>query len=203
MQVEKLDAIRSMRLADLDAVVNVHRSSFDGFFLASLGPAFLGEFYRAALLDQFGIALVSQEAGRLSGFAVGTLQPGGFYGRLARNHWRRFLVGSLLTVSAKPQIGLGILRRLAVNRRNCYEAGEALLLSIAVEPARQGAGTGKRLIQEFLLAAKQRGACSVCLTTDELNNAAVNQFYLRTGFERLRSFVAPEGRRMNEYGITL
>jgi len=192
-----------MRLTDLDAVVHVHLSSFDGFFLASLGPAFLSEFYRAALLDQFSIALVSQEEDPLSGFAVGTLRPTGFYRRLARNHLRRLLVGSLLPVLAKPQVGLGILRRLSMNGRISYEAGEALLLSIAVEPARQGAGIGKRLIEAFLLAAQQRGAHSACLTTDALNNAAANQFYLRTGFDRLRSFVAPEGRRMNEYGRTL
>jgi ribosomal protein S18 acetylase RimI-like enzyme len=192
-----------MQPADLDAVVQVHLSSFSRFFLSSMGAAFLREFYGAAMLDKSSIALVFQDDGAPAGFAVGTMQPEGFYGTIARKHWHRLLLGSLMPILKKPQIALGMARRLSMMGQTRYHPGEALLMSIAVEPARQGAGIGKRLVEEFLSAARQRGAISVCLTTDELNNEGANQFYVRSGFNRLRSFTAPEGRRMNEYGRSL
>jgi ribosomal protein S18 acetylase RimI-like enzyme len=192
-----------MQPADLDAVVQVHLSSFSRFFLSSMGASFLKEFYGAALADKSSIALVSQEGETLSGFAVGTMQPEGFYGRIARKHWHRLLLRSARPILKKPQIALGMLRRLSMMGQTRYGPRGALLMSIAVEPAKQGAGIGKRLVEEFLSAAKQRGAISVCLTTDELNNEGANQFYVRSGFNRLRSFTAPEGRRMNEYGRSL
>ncbi len=61
-------------------------------------------------------------------------------------------------------------------------AGEAELLTIAVDPAAQGRGVGARLMQRFLHEVVQRGAQSVFLEVAE-DNAAAQALYLRAGFQ--------------------
>ncbi|HEX2698234.1 MAG TPA: GNAT family N-acetyltransferase [Anaerolineales bacterium] len=188
-----------MQLADLDSVIRVHLSSFTGFFLSSMGTRFLKEFYKAALLDESSIALVSQQDNRISGLVVGTTQPSGFYRRVIRGHWHQFLLASTRLIVRKPQTILRLLWRLLITRNEKHYSGEALLMSIAVNPSDQGKGTGKQLVDRFIEEASRRGAASISLTTDAINNKGVNEFYLRSGFDCSSSFMTPEGRQMNEY----
>ena len=88
--------IRPMRLADVESVVRIHLSSFAGFFLSFMGPRFLREFYKATLLDESGLALVSTQADGIAGFAVGTTEPVGFYRRIILNNWNLFLAASFI-----------------------------------------------------------------------------------------------------------
>lgn len=188
-----------MRLSDLDSVVDIHLSSFAGFFLSFMGPPFLREFYKSTLRDETSIALVSGQANEVSGFVVGTTEPCGFYRRTILKHWYRFLLASLIPILEKPQTILRLLRRLLMTTQADYVANEALLMSIAVDPQEQGRGLGKRLVEGFLMEAKRRGAISISLTTDKLNNERVNRFYSQSGFICARSFTTSEGRQMNEY----
>jgi len=191
--------IRPMLLADVESVTYIHLSSFAGFFLSFMGLHFLREFYKTILLDESGIALVSAQAGGISGFAVGTTEPDGFYKRTILRNWHRFLLASVNPVVKKPQTALRLSRRLFMTTQSNYPENEALLLSIAVHPSKQGAGIGKQLIESFSKEAKNRGATSISLTTDKLNNDMTNQFYIRCGFACARSFITSEGRQMNEY----
>ncbi len=191
--------IRPMKLADLDSVVDIHLSSFTGFFLSFMGSHFLREFYKTALLDESSIALVSGQGGNIYGFAVGTTEPCGFYRRTILKHWHRFLAASFIRVLEKPQTILRLLRRLLMTTQSTYVANEALLMSIAVNPLRQGRGMGKRLIEGFLMEVERKGASSISLTTDRSDNEKANRFYVQSGFICSRSFTTPEGRQMNEY----
>ncbi len=80
-----------------------------------------------------------------------------------------------------------------------FDHHQALLMSIAVNPDEQGKGVGRQLISAFLQEARSCGASSVLLSTDAINNDAVNHFYLRAGFQILKVYVTPEKRQMNEY----
>ena len=191
--------IRPMKLADVESVVGIHLSSFAGFFLSFMGSRFLKEFYKATLLDESGLALVSTHADGIAGFAVGTIEPVGFYRRTILNNWNLFLVASFIPVLKKPQTMLRLARRLIMTSHSSYAENEALLLSIAVHPSKQGQGLGKQLIECFSAEAGRRGATSISLTTDKLNNDATNQFYIRSGFSCAKSFITTEGRQMNEY----
>ena len=181
--------IRPMRLADVESVVCIHLSSFAGFFLSFMGPRFLREFYKATLLDESGLALVSTQADGIAGFAVGTTEPVGFYRRTIINNWNLFLAASFIPIFKKPRTILRLARRLLTTAHSNYPANEALLLSIAVHPSKQGRGIGKQLIEGFSAEAGKRGAASISLTTDKLNNDATNQFYIRSGFSCARSFI--------------
>jgi len=183
----------------VSSVVDVHLASFQGFFLSSLGARFLREFYRSVLLDETHIAFVCLSSDRISGFAAGTTQPMGFYRRTLKNNWARFVRASILPVSRKPMMALRLLSRLGMAKGSVFDPGQALLMSIAVAPNQQGKGIGKRLTSAFLQEAGSRGATSVVLTTDAVNNDSVNSFYLRAGFQLSRVFLTPEKRRMNEY----
>ena len=76
-------------------------------------------------------------------------------------------------------------------------------MSIAVLPEMKGKGIGKLLVQAFLKAATSRGIKQVDLTTDSENNHLINNFYRCLGFVFERTFITPEGRKMNEYVIDL
>lgn len=71
-------------------------------------------------------------------------------------------------------------------------AGEAELLTIAVEPELQGRGIGRGLMADFLAEAAARGAESVFLEVAE-NNVSALALYRGVGF-------AEAGRRRGYYG---
>ena len=50
---------------------------------------------------------------------------------------------------------------------------------------------------------RRRGVERYCLTTDRVDNDAVNAFYGKLGFEFARAYTTPEGREMNEYVMRL
>lgn len=185
-------------------VVSVHVASFPGFFLSFLGPQFLSIFYSAVSSAPEGIAFVYlNEAGIPSGFVAGTSNPRGFYSRLLMRHWFRFAMAAIPSVLRKPSIVSRVARAVFHPSDNPVGDDVAGLFSIGVLPELQGTGAGKKLMQAFLEEAKYRRCKRVVLTTDQDNNDAVNAFYVRHGFSVERRFVTPEGRKMNEYWLTL
>lgn len=69
-------------------------------------------------------------------------------------------------------------------------ADEAELLLLAVEPARQHFGVGHELLDEFIVAARARGAAKLHLEVRDGNSAV--DLYRTAGF-------IPAGRRRNYY----
>jgi len=196
--------IRKMENRNVHKVSSVHIASFPGFFLSSLGPKFLSYFYTGIVSAQEGIAYVYlNEGSQPAGFVAGTINPRGFYKRLLRRDWLKFACVSILPIMKKPTIVPRIARALFHPSGNPPGYDVAGLFSIGVLPELQGSGAGKKLVQAFLQEAKQRGCLRVFLTTDRDNNDAVNAFYARLGFAIEKQYVTPEGRRMNEYWITL
>jgi len=53
-----MKTICQMQLTDIDSVVKIHLSSFEGFFLSFLGEAFLKELYAGILAEPSGICFV-------------------------------------------------------------------------------------------------------------------------------------------------
>jgi len=190
-----------MVLSDLVRVVNVHIDSFPGFFLSFLGSAFLRQLYTAALADPSGISFVAVSEKGPVGFIVGTTQPSGFYRRLLRQRWWRFVLASAAPALTHPRIIPRLLRALSIPGQATQQKGRGTLMSIAVLPEVQGDGTGQALVRSFLKEAGRRGLHQVDLTTDRDNNEAANRFYQKLGFICERTYTTPEGRVMNEYVI--
>ena len=68
---------------------------------------------------------------------------------------------------------------------------EAELLTVAVEPDRQGRGIGRQLVADFLAEARARGAATAFLEV-AADNAAALAVYTASGF-------TPTGRRKGYY----
>lgn len=77
---------------------------------------------------------------------------------------------------------------------------EAELLTIAVDPAHQGRGTGRMLLGRFLDHAQAKGAARAFLEVAETNHAA-RHLYETAGFtvtgKRPRYFHTPQGDRVD------
>ena len=196
--------IRPMKADDVATVVGIHLASFAGFFLSFLGPRFLSLFYSGLCSAQEGIAFVYlNDSGTPTGFVAGTSNPRGFYSRLLKRDGLKFAFASIIPVLKKPSVIGRVARAVFHASDNPIGDDVAGLFSIGVLPELQGTGAGKKLVQAFLEEAKARGCNKVFLTTDRDNNEAVNTFYSKLGFSITRHYVTPEGRRMNEYWITL
>lgn len=189
-----------MAVGDVSAVVDVHMKAFPGFFLTFLGPGFLRELYRGIAMDPSGVAFVAEKDAAIVGFVAGTSEPAGFYKRLLKRRVIPFALCSAAAVLRRPSAAPRLLRALSRPREASTGAtGGAELMSIAVSPVARAAGFGSRLIDAFVDGAAEHGSTVVFLTTDAIDNDAVNALYVHRGFMLSRTFATPEGRQMNEY----
>jgi ribosomal protein S18 acetylase RimI-like enzyme len=109
----------------------------------------------------------------------------------------------LVPLLKRPAIAPRLLRAFSKPNEPVIGTDCGTLMSIAVLPDEQGKGIGRELAGAFLEEGASRGLGCVTLTTDGLENEAVNAFYRGLGFTSARSFVTPEGRVMSEYVIDL
>lgn len=79
-------------------------------------------------------------------------------------------------------------------------AGEAELLTLAVDPKARQRGTGGRLVDAFVIEAKARGAESAFLEVSA-NNLPAQSLYARKGFvqkgKRSGYYQTPDGKRLD------
>lgn len=196
---EKINVV-ALTAAHLDDIVVVHLRAFPGFFLSSLGPRFLREFYAAFLVDKGAVALVAEnEHGLVCGAVVGSTSPAGFFRRLLMRRWWAFLYASMDTVLRNPAVSARLIRAVWYRGEAPGDQDRALLSSIAVDPAKQGAGIGKQLIKEWLAEVRKRGCLGSYLTTDATHNDATNAFYCINGWKLESCYETREGRKMNRY----
>lgn len=190
--------IRWATQADLPGVVKVHRRAFPGFFLTSIGPRALHEFYRALLLSEQGTLLVATRGGRVVGFAGGAREPRGIYQAMLRRRLLPLAAGGLEAAFDDPRKVIRAVRSMLAPGPDVGKY-DAWLMSIAVDPLQQTGGVSGQLMAQFEAAVRGAGADNYALTTDADNNLEVNQFYLRRGQNLAQQYRTPEGRVMNVY----
>ena len=190
--------------ADVRPLARLHGAAFPGFFLSSLGEPFLVQFYRGFLTDESAVTVVARaEDGTVLGAVVGTTEPAGFFGRLVRSRWPGFALASCRAVLRNPKALPRLLRAARYRGGDDADSGGALLSSICVDPAAQGAGVGRRLIEAWMDAVADRGVDTAFLATDADDNAAVDHFYREHRWTPSGSYRTPEGRSMNRYTTRL
>jgi ribosomal protein S18 acetylase RimI-like enzyme len=187
--------IRQGTPQDINGIVEVHDLAFPGFYLTLMGKDFLRAYYSSVLEYPKSQVLVATSGQQLVGFAVGFLDPSGFYSFFKARRWRYL-----------PLIALALLRRPSLVVRtlsNSQRIGQVQhssttleLSSIAVRPETRGVGS--LLLQAFLEQAQQLSAQEVVLTTDAIGNDTVNRFYVKHGFLLQKTFLDGT-RQMNAY----
>jgi ribosomal protein S18 acetylase RimI-like enzyme len=196
-------AVHPVRVEETPEIVDIHLASFPGFFLTFLGRRFLALLYEQIQQDDEGVVLVTTTDGRIAGFVAGVLHQGGFYQRLVKRKKWKFVRAAFGAVLRRPAIVPRLVRALQRPAEAQRSAADACLMSIAVRPEAAGQRIGQQLVRAFCGEMWQRGAPTVCLTTDRDNNERTNRFYQQLGFQLSSTFVTPEGRAMNEYVISL
>lgn len=192
--------IRPVQLGDIPAVVDVHLSSFQNFFLTFLGRTFLERLYREIALESGATFLVATtQENAVIGFAAGVPSLSLFYKRLARKKWLIFGACSIRAAMKRPSIIPRLLRALKSSKSAGEAACPATLMSIAVAPSEKGRGVGKKLIEHFIQNMMQDGIQKIGLSTDRDNNDATIGFYEKLGFIIAREYQTPEGRWIREY----
>ena len=198
---------RTAHAADLKSVVRTHSRAFAGFFLTRLGPRFLLKYYRLILEHPGGILVIATDKEAVAGFVAGFSDPAGFYYAMKKGKLS-FALSVLPTLLSSPTI----LKRLLIDFREVRaqarpslirEAGVGELSSIGVDPTHSGRGIGRGLLAAFIADSRKRGLTKISLTTDADGNDAVNQFYIKAGFYLERAFIQRDGRRMNEYQMSI
>ncbi|HEX9860917.1 MAG TPA: GNAT family N-acetyltransferase [Nitrospirota bacterium] len=197
----KVDVLREDHL---DQVVEVHLAAFKGFFLSFLGRDFLRLFYSGVCKDPRSIGLVAlTDDGKVAGFAVGAMNPSGFYSALLKRDWWKFSLASVSGIMRDPGIIPRLARAALQPSSSPSGDGVAMLMSICVMPEYKGKGAGKELLDVFLGEVRRRDGHMVFLDTDRDGNEDVNRFYSRAGFVKKREYVTREGRGMNEYVLEI
>lgn len=195
---ENLASCRDVTEQDLNSVTAIHMAAFPGFFLTSLGPAFVRTMYKAFWLNPQGIFVVNETLGRVEGFAVGAMPSEHKDRHLAMKMLPQFIGAVIPAVIRNP---FKVLRRVASqffegDGSPRLPAGVAMLRSIGVAPALRGRGVAGDLLTAFEQRAQASGASSVALTTDVLDNDRAIQFYRKHGYEIAHEFKQDKRRAM-------
>lgn len=182
---------------DIPQVVEVHKASFQGFFLTELGDHFLRVYYDCVRKDSKGVLLGYYEDGQLYGFAAATTLSNGFNKHLIKNNLFQFsLIGVRLLLTKVPAL-IRLFKNFSKTDSNVNDSGEyAELLSIGVSDKMQGKGIGKKLLIELENVMKSKGCQKLSLTTDYNNNEKAIGFYNSLGYTKFYDFIAYPDRKM-------
>lgn len=173
---------RLMQQSDLEAVVEIHRCAFPGFFLTRMGSGFLRGYYQTVLDFDASIALVAceQSNNKTQGFAVGFQDPQGFYALFSHRR-RKLLPLVALALLRDPRLLFEILRNIRrVDAQSRQTNGSVELSSIGA--ITDGTGIGGALLAAFVECAHRAEATEIFLTTDADDNVDVRRFYERRDF---------------------
>ena len=189
--------LKSIEKAGLKEVVEVHKNSFKGFFLTTLGDGFLHLYYDSIRKDRNAILIGIYNEEKLCGFCAATFKSKGFNSQLIKNNILKFLMIGLQLLFSKPMSLIHIIKNFRKNVSRFNDKSEyAELLSIGVSEDLQGRGIGKKLLLELEKVLSIHECSILSLTTDFYNNDGVIEFYKRLGYEIYYDFIAYPERKM-------
>ena len=182
---------------DLNDIVKIHNQAFPDFFLTSLGEGFLKLYYRSLLNSPEGILLISKSDDNIIGFCAGTMLSAGFNTRLIKKNLLSYIGQGVKLLFTHPVRIWHLYKNLSKENPDVGDKGEyAELLSIGVDPNKQGVGAGKKMLIALEEEVKARGGSKLSLTTDFENNEKAVGFYHSLGYNDWYDFVTYPNRRM-------
>lgn len=189
--------VKSIPELDLSKVIQVHKSSFKGFFLTELGDGFLHVYYDCVRKDKKGVLLGFYEGQKLMGFCAATTVSNGFNSYLIKENISRFFWITLRLVFTNLAALIRLSKNLTKKNPGINDKGDyAELLSIGVADDSQGKGIGKALLTQLENELQKKGSKKLSLTTDFNNNEKAISFYEKLGYEILYNFIAYPNRKM-------
>ena len=190
-------AVRTISFKDLDALVLVHISAFQGFFLTKLGVSFLKYYYRSVLKSKQGILLGAFIDEILIGFCAACRRSAGFNASLIRDNLLGFILIGFKLIFTRPLAMLRLIKNLSKTGEHDDNGEYAELMSIGVYKTVQNSGAGKLLLTSLESLLKKDGIRRLSLTTDVENNENTLAFYSKAGFKEMYMFVTYPQRKMH------
>lgn len=190
--------IRALKGEDVRDIVSIHLAAFPDSALTLLGPEAVRRYYvwqMSGPHDCVAVGVFQDE--RLSGFCFAGTFHGALSGFLKDN--RLFLLGRFLLrpyLLLSPRIRDRVLQTVRMlrpltapsqpkNDEHCPSPRSFGILSIAVDPSRQGDGLGQSLIEVAESEARDRGFERMHLTVSPKNLGAV-RFYERQHWQKVQ-----------------
>lgn len=191
--------IKSLKTEDIKNISILHQIAFKNFFLTSLGPDFLIQFYTSILRSKDGIAIGAfDNNNKLVGFAIGANTKNGFYKSLLKNNFIPLLFSAFFNLLKQPLKIKRLLQSLLTSETSNEEFIDyATLLSICVDPDKKGQKIGKLLLEAFENETLNYSK-GISLTTDKYDNDYVNNFYISNNYILNNEF-SQGNREMNFY----
>jgi glycosyltransferase involved in cell wall biosynthesis/ribosomal protein S18 acetylase RimI-like enzyme len=186
--------LRKARPEDARQLARLHMECLPGSFLPQLGSRFLRLLYEAMATDEDGAIVVADQGGRVVGFISAVRSVPNFYRRFYRTHGLKALLYALPRLARWP-----VLKRAWETARypaRIPQKPEAELLSLALDPACRGRGTGRALVEEVLRELGNRGV-SEAKGVVHVDLEAPNQMYDRMGFQIVDQLVLHDGEKSN------
>lgn len=181
---------------DIESVIKVHNSAFNGFFLTELGHDFLKLYYKSVSTAHDGILIGAYLDDRLIGFCAACTECSGFNTRLIKNNIIRFCITGLKLLFTRPKALMRLSKNLTKKGEVNDDGHYAELMSIAVDREIQNSGAGKAMMNFLERILQQRNVGKLSLTTDKLNNENTLAFYEKRGFRQMYVFTAYPDRIM-------
>jgi ribosomal protein S18 acetylase RimI-like enzyme len=189
--------IKKILKQDLTAVVEVHKDSFNGFFLTELGDDFLMTYYNSLRTDPKAVLLGIYDNEDLLGFCAATSLSKGYNSYLVKSNILTYLIVGTKILFSNPAAILRLVRNFSKSDSIIEDNDEyAELLSIGVLSNKQGFGIGKKLLLELEVELSKKGCVDLSLTTDFYNNENAIKFYESLGYEIYYDFIAYPNRKM-------
>lgn len=196
--------INKVTINDLDQVAKIHLAAFPRSALSKLGKEAVRRYYEWQLSGPHDCLAISasDEQGSMQGFCFGGIFRGSLSGFVTKN--KKFLVFQvlkrpwlILTNSIfRDRIRLGLRVGKSKMPQANWDRKDAAnrfgILSIAVDPAVQGQGIGRQLMDYSESYARSNGFIKMNLTV-ALNNDQAIHFYEQNGWVKAPENAAWKG----------
>lgn len=197
MTIEKIiyRPIDSLHARDMALI---HSKAFPNFFLTSLGKNFLETYYLACLKSPVSYCLgaFDKESNQLLGFCLTALESNKFHFKLVKSNLLQFLKQGLIILSNSPYHLIRLFLNFTKKKNDKDDGNYSEILSIGVDNKFKRLGIGKQLILLTVSEMHKKDISKITLTTDQIGNDYVLQFYSNLGFTTFYSFEAFKNRKM-------
>ena len=164
----------------VDAVAQLHLRCLTGL-LCDLGVRAVRAFYEGAVRSERAVGLVDLEQGCLGGFVFGSVNPQQLKREILTHRLPQTLVSTCVGVIHRPSTLVSLWNSLVRPGGHGYDVQAPELTYLAVDEEHRTAGIGKKLVESFGQACRERRIFAYELSVDADNQSAIN-FYDRLGF---------------------
>ncbi len=201
-EVSKTFYIRNVDSSErklINEIVDLHRLSFEGFFLSTMNKGFLRHLYMAFCEHEHSELIVAFENEIPVGFMACSWDTSGVYRFMLRRHLIPFAWYAFLAVLRRPSLISKMFRATSMPKESVRDENYVKIFSLGVHPDYHGRGFVSMLLEELKHKTNFARFKYITLETDAENNDAANKFYQQNGMKLSSTFVTPEGRKMNKY----